>query len=295
VQKYSLAQTREKLTKIFEQLYPLQEPTEEQQLQYPEKVAIRPPPYEEGEWRQVGVTAEMVKAYCKEDNIAVHILYSDRLIQSCYPDGWVPGKHNACVCFNIWSDHGFFYDGSTKEGHTVKQSIARMRPLAPAEEPGVKLHQPSEDDDRLNYDEMIPYTAEAFARALQIGKVTSFYVTESLQEVVEYAHQQKLSYRRYYGKNPAVPSSISVYLKTSQPNKKEEAVAGQKSQRTKDALKVKVLPKEHKRLKLVADAFFELTGLKLQYKGEPHASLMDKMLQQLLVTKRKRPALQTRP
>ena len=41
----------------------------------------------------------------------------------------------------------------------------------------------------------------------------------------------KLSYRRYYSKNPAMPSSISVYLKTSQPNKKEEAVAGQKSRR----------------------------------------------------------------
>jgi hypothetical protein len=49
VQRYSLEQTREKLTKIFEELYPLKEPTEEQKLQYPEKVAIRPPPYENGE------------------------------------------------------------------------------------------------------------------------------------------------------------------------------------------------------------------------------------------------------
>jgi hypothetical protein len=52
-------------------------------------------------------------------------------------------------------------------------------------------------------------------------------------------------------------------------------------------VKVKVLPKDHRRLKLVSDAFHELTKLKLEYKGEGTAGLTHKMLQQLLVTKRK--------
>ena len=91
VQKYTLEQMRQKIDRCFEELYPLQEPTEEQKQQYPEKVLIRKPPYENGEWRNVGVTAEIVKKICKEEKLAVHILYSDRLIQSCYPDDWVPG------------------------------------------------------------------------------------------------------------------------------------------------------------------------------------------------------------
>ena len=122
VQKYTLEQTRSKINKYFEELYPLEEPTPEQKELYPEKVLIRRPPYENGEWRNVGVTAEIVKRICKEDKLAVHILYSDRLIQSCYPDGWVPGKHNACVCFNIWSDHGFFYDGSAEKSAAIKRN-----------------------------------------------------------------------------------------------------------------------------------------------------------------------------
>jgi hypothetical protein len=150
VQKYTLSQMREKIDKYFEELYPLQEPTEEQKEQYPEKVLIRNPPYENGEWRNVGVTAEIVKAICKEDKLAVHILYSDRLIQSCYPDGWVPGKNNACICFNIWSDHGFFYDGTTRKGNDVKNGIAHMKPLAPSQLPGIKLQQPGDEDDRVN-------------------------------------------------------------------------------------------------------------------------------------------------
>jgi hypothetical protein len=122
---------------------------------------------------------------------------------------------------------------------------------------------------------------------LQNSKVATVYVTESLQEVVQYVQDHQLQFRKYYGKTPAVPSSISVYLKASQPNKKEEAVAGQQKPKTKDAVKVKILPKEHKRLHLVSSAFEDLTGLKMEYKGEPPASLMDRMIQQILVTKRK--------
>ena len=146
VQKYTLAQMRDKVNKYFEELYPLEEPTPEQRELYPEKVLIRRPPYENGEWRNVGVTAEIVKRICLEDKLAVHILYSDKLIQSCYPDGWVPGKHNACVCFNIWSDHGFFYDGSTEKGRHIKCQIPNMKPLAPSQQP--RLHQAPPADDQ---------------------------------------------------------------------------------------------------------------------------------------------------
>jgi hypothetical protein len=163
-----------------------------------------------------------------------------------------------------------------------------MKPLAPSQQPGIKLQQPGDDDDRLNYDEMVPYTEEAFTKALQQGKVTTFYVTESLEEVVEYVNREKLSFRRYFTKSAAVPSSMHVYMNKSQTNRIEEAAAGDcKKPKTKDAVKVKVLPKDHKKLKLLSDAFHELTGYKLEYKGEGMASLMDRMIQQLLVTKRK--------
>jgi hypothetical protein len=59
---------------------------------------------------------------------------------------------------------------------------------------------------------MAPYTEEAFARALQQGKVTTFYVVENLEEVVEYVNREKLSFRRYFSKSATVPSSMNVYM-----------------------------------------------------------------------------------
>ena len=54
VQKYTLSQMKEKIDKYFEELYPLQEPTEEQKELYPEKVLIRNPPTKTGS----GATSE---------------------------------------------------------------------------------------------------------------------------------------------------------------------------------------------------------------------------------------------
>ena len=297
-QKYTLEEMAKKVEECFEQLYPLEEPTEEQKQIYPEKTLIRRHPYENGEWRNVGITAEIVKKICEQEKIAVHILHSDRLIQSCYPEGWKPGGNCACLCFNIWSDHGFLYDGSTQEGHNVKVGISKMRPLAPAVDPGIRLSMPGDEDERLNYEEMSPYSKEAFEQALNQGTARIFYVDGSenntLDMVMTDCEEKKLQFRQCFGKSPTVPSSVHIYFQqreargdTHVSRGKEEAVAGTAKVREKKAIKIRVLPEQHRQLNALCEEFHKLTGLKMEYKGEPMASLADRMLQQLLVTKRK--------
>ena len=74
VAKYTLDELTAKVDHFFEQRYPL--------LEQEDGSHARPDPYQQGDWRTVGVTALLVMDICNEEGIRVHILHSDKLIQT---------------------------------------------------------------------------------------------------------------------------------------------------------------------------------------------------------------------
>ena len=176
VAKFTLDEMQAKVDYFFEQRYAVQEQED--------GPPTRPAPYEHDDWRVVGVTALLVMDICNSEGIAVHVLHSDKLIQSFYPATWRTGAHHVCLCFNIWSDHAFFYDGSTREGHNIKVGVAKMRPVAPAKMPGSRLVEAADDDDRMNFADMREYDEEDFLNFVEMGVKAVLY-TNDLSPVLE--------------------------------------------------------------------------------------------------------------
>ena len=278
----------------------------------PRTVLVRPAPYEFGDWRTVGVTSLLIMDICDGEGMAVHVVHSDHLIQSHLPKNYKPGRHNQCICFNIWSDHAFFYDGSTREGHSAKQGIAHMKVVQPLQQPLQRLVQRSDDDDRVNYADMEPYTQVAFDAALRAGEKPSFY-TEDMKDVIAHLETEKLEFSRHYGANPNVVSCVTVFLKAKseaaeeeegaeepapKPRKKSRKAAppdaeaaepsdAKKRRRKRDFITIRGITPEHGRLQRACEAFTRMTELQMDYKAEGMPSLVHRMIRQLVVTKRR--------
>ena len=247
------------------------------ELRYPRVNDKRPEPYEGGDWKTTGITSHLVVDICKAEGIAVHILHSSRLIQTFKPEGW-KSEHNACICFNVWSDHAFFYDGSNEAGKNAKAGISRMRPVTASTPPPHRLVFPGDDDDRTDYVDMEPFTLEAFEAAVKAKKAKEFY-TENIEEALKLA-AEKHQCKKQLGSKANELSRFSVYLKNR--DKDEDT-----KRRSRTCVKVKAITHMHKRLYKFVETFRQQAGLKLEYKGEAVASMVHRMVCLLLVAQRR--------
>ena len=69
--------------------------------------------FAEGDWRSVGVTARMLKAFCDRTGIDCWIMHGRNLFAKWEPQGNRKLKHRPIIVLNIWGDHAFFYDATT--------------------------------------------------------------------------------------------------------------------------------------------------------------------------------------
>ena len=68
-------------------------------------------PYEDGTWRQVGVTPEMICKMADKLCVRVIILHKSSLFHKHTPKGWISDAHMPVIALDIFGDHGFVYDG----------------------------------------------------------------------------------------------------------------------------------------------------------------------------------------
>jgi hypothetical protein len=109
------------LQTIWERQYPLALANNVPEGEEPK----RPYPYEDGDWRTVGVTTRMVAELCEQLKIRMTVLWKNNVIYQLTPEG--TNKDSPHVYFAIWGDHAFFYDdGDAKRG-------AALLPAPPAD------------------------------------------------------------------------------------------------------------------------------------------------------------------
>ena len=122
---------------------------------------------------------------------------------------------------------------------------------------------PGDEDDRTNYEDMLPLSYEGFQQALDEGKACTFFVDDLFELKVARAFcvEKKLPFQPHFFKSPTVPSGLTVYLSGRDnkaregANAREEALAGARNPREKKTIKVKVVPKQHEQLHNSCDYF----------------------------------------
>jgi 5-methylcytosine-specific restriction endonuclease McrA len=232
------------------------------QRRYPLVEGHRPDPYFHGTWRDVGITAQLVLDICEHESTPCYVLHSDRLIQSFAPE---VRRHNTqVVCFNVWSDHAFFYDGRTKDGGNAKSGIAQMRVVKPAAWPAKRLLVPTEDDERISYKDMRPYSDEEFIAGLNTK--TTLY-TQDIEAAIRCAEDNRVSFVRIWGNGCKL-----VGITTTE---------------QKSKARVRLITFEHERLNDICNTFAERNECVLEYKGESMPLVVHRMLYTILVRRRR--------
>ena len=136
----------------------------------------------------MGLTAELVANVCKLTGHPCAVLYNTTLIYEKYPENWDYNSRRPMICFNIWGNHAFFYS------HKAADGIKNMKVKLPgAELPSEKLFQPGDDDDKVNFDDMLRYDQEAFLAAAE-AKQDKVFWTKDLDKVAQELEEAHVSY-----------------------------------------------------------------------------------------------------
>ena len=137
--------TKEELEKtwdeVFAALYPGEAVSEEDLAAG--VPAQRAAPYESKDWKEVGITSQMCIQLCKKRDIALRVLYKNKIV---YDSG--PRKNGTCqtLAYQIFSDHAYFYDN-----HQALKGVGQLSKgplkLAMNEEPEpMRLRVPADED-----------------------------------------------------------------------------------------------------------------------------------------------------
>ena len=125
----------------------------------------RPPPYETKDWREAGVTSNLVIELCSCLKRPCKVLFGSSCIVEFYPEGWDELDENAkkrqhkTLVLNIRGEHAFFYDldffPQLKEKQISEQPRTKLRP------------RPLDMDDPVAFKDMVWFTPEAFDKAFE--------------------------------------------------------------------------------------------------------------------------------
>ena len=114
------------------------------------------------------------------------------------PDGWAIDLELPMVCFNIWGDHGFFYQTS------ATNSICHKKVKLPKTLYSKKLSSPYDDDLRTDFKDMVELppdseTAESdILLAIENGDKVEFLPGSSIMHFKNLLEQRKISFNPTY-------------------------------------------------------------------------------------------------
>jgi hypothetical protein len=122
----------------------------------------RPPPYETKDWREAGVTSNLVIELCRHLKRPCKVLFGSSCIVEFYPEGWdeLSKKHtrtaSKTLVWNIRGEHAFFYDldffPQLKEKQISEQPRTKLRP------------HPLDMDDPVAFKDMVWFTPRPSTR-----------------------------------------------------------------------------------------------------------------------------------
>ena len=136
----------------------------------------------------MGLTAELGANVCKLTGHPCAVLYNTTLIYEEDPENGDYSSRLPMICFNIWGNHAFFYS------HKAADGIKNMKVKLPgAELPSEKLIQPGDDDDKVNFDNMLRYDQESFLTAVA-AKQDKVCWANDLDEVAQELEDARISY-----------------------------------------------------------------------------------------------------
>jgi len=130
------------------------------------------------------------------------------------------------------------------------------------------LHR-RDEDDVVNFDDMVPYDPDRFMTAVEEHETTTFYVLGPIDGHASHLAEKKLTFRPMYRDPPDSMSAITVYKR-----------------HPKAAIRIKSLPTEAKILHSFCKDFSKRTGFKLEYKGEAQPTLINRAIHALLISQR---------
>ena len=117
-------------------------------LPHPEGLSF---PYETQGWRDIGITAELAAEVCVMTGHPCLVMHNTTLIYERYPEGRTKDTHKPMVCFNVWGNHGFFYQ--TSESNIISHKKVRIPPKLTEK----KLYNSFDEDIQTNFEEMREY------------------------------------------------------------------------------------------------------------------------------------------
>ena len=133
-------------------------------------------PYEEGDWRQVGVTSNIVVEMCRLLERPCKVVFGESCIFEFVPPSWKTGDPNASrdhkmVVWNIRGNHAFFYD---LPDHGCKLEVKQL-----TEQPRVRVRpNPLDMDEQVAFEEMEQWCERDFLKAFEERTPTVFWTAD---------------------------------------------------------------------------------------------------------------------
>ena len=308
---------------IFAELYP-GEPVDPEEEELDDKPTIVRPvpgprpevrkrayPYEFDGWREEGVNTYMVDRLGQLKKMAVRVVRDRAIIHSFDPVSKEHTRANTLpvLVYNVWGDHAFFYDN-----HEAKQGAAMLMKKAPfitTKQPtmSLKVDERFKEDselysdmeafpwnDRSKFDrkfldleedkdggkiEEVPYVRfKVLKEQIASNEPKTFYTFASEIDMVKDALENDPEIPGFYTRLGMDPSHISAIIFTEKKQKTKS-----KSQKIK--IKIRVVPDDAEALQVFASEFEKKTNLRLPYRGESEAVLMNRAVMEIMVYKRR--------
>jgi len=141
---------------------------------------------------------------CRRLNRRARIIHNDRCIYDFTPEGYETEERSACmVVFSVWGDHCMFYRDTRGASCMPVQSVKEV----PQFELVVR-----QEYDRTPYDEMRPWSPEAFSRACKKQESVVFKA-ECLHLCTRFLREQRHSFYCKY-RNTHAASQVRVKMQS---------------------------------------------------------------------------------
>ena len=201
-----------------------------------------PYPYETKGWRDVGITAALAVEFCDMTGHPCLVMHNTTLIYKHIPEGWTTDLKLPMVCFNIWGDHGFFYQTS------ATNSICHKKIKLPKTLYSKKLSSPYDDDLRTDFKDMVELAAdEDLLLAIDNGDKVDFWLQSSITHFKNLLEERKISFYPTYAEanfEELRMISIPVYKKPDAKKKKKKPEDQEEKEKIKHHIRIRLLPKE---------------------------------------------------
>jgi hypothetical protein len=157
------------------------------------------PPRQFDDWRQTGVTPELLERICTRTVNPLVLLKGEHIIHRFDPPGWenlTPDmrRDHQPIVLSVNAGHAFFY-----KCPNARRDIQKMRlDYQPAFEKHAKLASHQERSGLVPFSEMVPFDADALDDAIDRKKTTCFHSSD-IDSLVQWfrAHRSTVSFKAF--------------------------------------------------------------------------------------------------